>query len=160
MVVESVASASTTTPHALLLCPLVGWNQGSTFLVTKTIALMTRFLFLLGFLIQLLFAPNTIALSYSFAVFLGDLPSAPLDQRDRGHTQIVELNGHVAARFLYVERGLAEKMSSWRVWREFSLSCPSTFLLRSGHGCAPPSSLFSVALAPLPLKSLQASNSL
>ncbi|KAG6946217.1 hypothetical protein JG688_00016164, partial [Phytophthora aleatoria] len=36
----------------------------------------------------------------------------------------------------------------------------STFLLRSGLGCAPPSSLFSFALAMLSLKVLLASNSL
>ncbi|KAG2792180.1 hypothetical protein PC112_g23961 [Phytophthora cactorum] len=49
MVVEGVAPASTTTTQALSLCPLVGWNHGSTFLVTKTIALLPRFLFFLGF---------------------------------------------------------------------------------------------------------------
>ncbi|KAG3043750.1 hypothetical protein PI125_g27270 [Phytophthora idaei] len=48
MVVEGVVSANTTTTQALQLCPLVGWNRGSTFLVTKTIALLTHFPFLLG----------------------------------------------------------------------------------------------------------------
>ncbi|KAG2767818.1 hypothetical protein PC116_g25298 [Phytophthora cactorum] len=43
MVVEGVASASTTTTQALPLCPLVGRNHGSTFLVTKTIALLARY---------------------------------------------------------------------------------------------------------------------
>ncbi|KAG3231549.1 hypothetical protein PI124_g23354 [Phytophthora idaei] len=70
MVVEGMASASTTTTQALPLRPLVGWNHGSTLLVMKTISLLTRFPFLLGFLIQLSFAPNTIALSHSFAFFL------------------------------------------------------------------------------------------
>ncbi|KAG3197495.1 hypothetical protein PC128_g6793 [Phytophthora cactorum] len=51
VVVEGVASASTTTPHALLLCALVGWNHGSTFLVTKMIVLLARFPLLRGFLV-------------------------------------------------------------------------------------------------------------
>ncbi|KAG3110992.1 hypothetical protein PI125_g9526 [Phytophthora idaei] len=70
MVVEGMASAITTTTQALPLCPLVGWNHGSTFLVTKTIALLARFPLLRGFLVQLLLVPNTIALSPSFAFFL------------------------------------------------------------------------------------------
>ncbi|KAG3131203.1 hypothetical protein PC128_g26636 [Phytophthora cactorum] len=70
MVVEGVAPASTTTTQALPQCPLVGWNHGSTFLVTKTIALLPRFLFFLGFLFQLSFVPNTIVLSPSFAFIL------------------------------------------------------------------------------------------
>ncbi|KAG3074516.1 hypothetical protein PI124_g20372 [Phytophthora idaei] len=51
MVLEGVDSASTTTVQALPLCPLVGWNHGSTLLVMKMISLLTRFPFLLGFLI-------------------------------------------------------------------------------------------------------------
>ncbi|KAG4249362.1 hypothetical protein PC116_g2915 [Phytophthora cactorum] len=70
MVVEGVASASTTTTQALPLCPLVGWNHGSTFLVTKTIALLVRYPLLRGFFFQLSLVPNTIALSPSFAFFL------------------------------------------------------------------------------------------
>ncbi|KAG3025418.1 hypothetical protein PC128_g8248 [Phytophthora cactorum] len=68
MVVESVVSANATTTQALPLCPLVEWNYGSTFLMMKTIALLTCVPFLLGFLIQLSFAPNTIALSHAFVV--------------------------------------------------------------------------------------------
>ncbi|KAG3011945.1 hypothetical protein PC121_g11615 [Phytophthora cactorum] len=70
MVVEGVASASTTTPHALPLCPLVGWNHGSTFLLTKPIVLLARFPLLRGFLFQVSLVPKTIALSPSFAFFL------------------------------------------------------------------------------------------
>ncbi|KAG2977274.1 hypothetical protein PC128_g26565 [Phytophthora cactorum] len=47
MVVEGVASVSTTTTQALPLCPLVGWNHGSTFMVTKP-----RFPLFWGFLLQ------------------------------------------------------------------------------------------------------------
>ncbi|KAG2883935.1 hypothetical protein PC129_g24264 [Phytophthora cactorum] len=70
MVVEGVVTASTTTMQALPLCPLVGWNQGSTFLLTKTIALLVRFPLLRGFLFQVSLVPKTIALSTSFALFL------------------------------------------------------------------------------------------
>ncbi|KAG2793315.1 hypothetical protein PC111_g23088 [Phytophthora cactorum] len=70
MVGEGLAPASTTTTQALPQCPLVGWNHGSTFLVTKTIALLARFPLLRGFLVQLSLVPNMIALSPSFAFFL------------------------------------------------------------------------------------------
>ncbi|KAG3233481.1 hypothetical protein PI124_g21443 [Phytophthora idaei] len=70
MVVEGVAAASTTTTQVLPLCPLVGWNQGSTVLVTKTIALLARIMFFLGFFFQLSLVPNTIALSPSLAFFM------------------------------------------------------------------------------------------
>ncbi|KAG3230963.1 hypothetical protein PI124_g23941 [Phytophthora idaei] len=71
MVVEGVASASTTTTQALPLCPLVGWNHGSTFLVTKTIVLSARFPLLRGFLVQLSLVPKTIALLARFPFLLG-----------------------------------------------------------------------------------------
>ncbi|KAG2887240.1 hypothetical protein PC114_g18888 [Phytophthora cactorum] len=120
MVSEGMSSASTTTPHALLLCSLVGCNQGSTFVVTKSIPLLARFLFFLGCFFQLSLVPNTIALFRVLPVF--DLPGALLDQRDRGHAQIVQLYGHVGARFLYVERSRWEDVKWARLARDLSLS--------------------------------------
>ncbi|KAG2781469.1 hypothetical protein PC129_g20159 [Phytophthora cactorum] len=185
MVVEGVASASTTTPHALLLCPLVGCNQGSTFLVTKTLALLARFPLLRGFLFQLSlvpktiallprfpfflaflfkfsFAPNTIALSYSFAFFLClTCPALFL-------ISAIALTRRLLSSMCTLSLGFytssAVSLGGCQVGatdaRSLSVSCPSTFLLRSGHGCAPSSSLFSLALATLPLKFLRACNSL
>ncbi|KAG2875214.1 hypothetical protein PC119_g24445 [Phytophthora cactorum] len=66
MVVEGVATASTTTPHALLLCPL----PGAVRQLKNAIALLPRFPFFLAFLFTLSFVPKTIALSTSFAFFL------------------------------------------------------------------------------------------
>ncbi|KAG2784226.1 hypothetical protein PC129_g20190 [Phytophthora cactorum] len=63
MVVESVTSASTTTTQALPLCPLVGWNKGSTSLVTKTIALSPSFAFSLCLTCPVLFVISAIALT-------------------------------------------------------------------------------------------------
>ncbi|RAW19914.1 hypothetical protein PC110_g23644 [Phytophthora cactorum] len=71
MVVEGVATASTTMTQALPLCPLVGCNQGSTFLMTKTIALLARFPLLRGFHSQLSLVSKTIALLPRFLFFLG-----------------------------------------------------------------------------------------
>ncbi|KAG3109525.1 hypothetical protein PI124_g22922 [Phytophthora idaei] len=185
MVVEGVASASTTTTQALPLCPLVGWNHGSTFLVTKTIALLARFplfrgflvqlslvpktiallpcfMFYLGFFFQLSLVPNTIALSPSFAFFLG-LPCSALfllgaialTLRLLSSTGPLPLGVYASSAVSLGGRQVGTSSAS-----SLSVSCPSTFLLRSGHGCAPPSSLFSLALATLSLKVLRASNSL
>ncbi|KAG2983990.1 hypothetical protein PC120_g24323 [Phytophthora cactorum] len=66
MVVESVASARTTTTQAPPLCPL----PGAVRQLKNAIALLPRFPFFLAFLFKLSFAPNSIALSYSFAFFL------------------------------------------------------------------------------------------
>ncbi|KAG3092791.1 hypothetical protein PI125_g17025 [Phytophthora idaei] len=52
MVVEGVVSVSITTAQALPLCPLVGWNHGSIFLVTKPVAPLPRFPLFWGFLLQ------------------------------------------------------------------------------------------------------------
>ncbi|KAG3069282.1 hypothetical protein PI125_g23241 [Phytophthora idaei] len=108
---------------------------------------------LLGFLLPVVArAKHDRALGLFRALPVFDLPGALVDQHDRAHDPTVELYGHVAAQCLYAECSLAGRMSSWKVWRELSLcvSCPSTFLLRIGHGCPPPSCLFSLALATLP----------
>ncbi|KAG2989318.1 hypothetical protein PC120_g23192 [Phytophthora cactorum] len=63
MVVVGVASASITTTQALPLCLLVGWNQGSTFLVTKTVALLQRFPFFLCLTCPALFLIGAIAVT-------------------------------------------------------------------------------------------------
>ncbi|KAG3148427.1 hypothetical protein PC128_g23601 [Phytophthora cactorum] len=185
MVVEGVASARTTTTQALPLCPLVGWNHGSTFLVTKmiallapypllrgflfqlslvpkTIALLARFLFFLGFFFQLSLVPNTIALSPSFAFFLcSTCPPLFLISAIASTLRLLSSSGTLPLGFCtscaVSLRGCQVGTSSAS---SLSVSCPSTFLLRCGHGCAPPPSLFSLALATLPLKFLRASNSL
>ncbi|KAG2779592.1 hypothetical protein PC116_g25158 [Phytophthora cactorum] len=136
MVLEGVASASTTTPHALLLCPLVGWNQGSTFLVTKTIALSPSFAFFLCLTCPVLFVIGAIALTLRLLRSTDTLPLGFYT------SSAVSLGGCQVG---------ASGASS------LSVSCPSTFLLRGGHGCAPPSSLFSLALPTLPLKFLRPS---
>ncbi|KAG2781812.1 hypothetical protein PC129_g24063 [Phytophthora cactorum] len=162
MVVEGVASASTTTTQALPLCPLVGWNHGSTFLVTKPIALLARFLFFLGFFFQLSLVPNTIALSPSFAFFLClTCPPLFLISAIASTIRLLSSTGTLP---LGVYTSSAVSLGGCQVGTSgassISISCPSTFRLRSGHGCAPPSSLFSLALATLPLKFLRSCNSL
>ncbi|KAG3106970.1 hypothetical protein PI125_g13043 [Phytophthora idaei] len=139
MVVESVASASTTTTQALPLCPLVGCNQGSTFLVTKTVALLPRFPFFLCLTCPALFLIGPIAITLRLLSSAGTSPLGVYT------SSAVSLGG--------CQVGTSSAGS-------LSVSCPSTFLLRSGHGCAPTSSLFSLALATLSLKVLRASNSL
>ncbi|KAG3077555.1 hypothetical protein PI125_g21226 [Phytophthora idaei] len=74
MVVEGVASASTTTMQALLLCALVGWNQGSTFLVTKTVALSPSFAYFLCLTCPVLFLISAIALTLRLLSSTGTLP--------------------------------------------------------------------------------------
>ncbi|KAG4038898.1 hypothetical protein PC123_g25545 [Phytophthora cactorum] len=185
MVVEGVASASTTTTHALPLCPLVVWNHGSAFLMTKTIALLARypllrgflfqlslipktiallgrFLFFLGFFFQLSLVPNTIALSPSFAFFLCLTCSVlfligaiALTLRLLSSTDPLPLGVYGSSAVSLRGRQVGTSSAS-----SPSVSCPSTFLLRSGHGCAPPSNFFSLELATLSLKVLRASNSL
>ncbi|KAG3056291.1 hypothetical protein PI125_g25586 [Phytophthora idaei] len=182
MVVESVATANATTTQAI---PLVGCNQGSTFLVTKTIALLARFPLLRGFLFQLSlvpktiallprfpfflaflftlsFAPNTIALSYSFAFFLClTRPAHFLISVIAITLRLLSSPGTLSLGFYtscVVSLGGRQVGTSGA--SSLTVSCPSTFLLRSGHGCAPPSSLFSLALPTLPMKFLRASNSL
>ncbi|KAG3063515.1 hypothetical protein PI124_g23492 [Phytophthora idaei] len=162
MVVEGVASASTTTPHALLLCPLVGCNEGWNFLVTKTIALLARFPLLRGFLFQLSLVPNTIALSPSFTFFLCLTCSTlfligaiALTIRLLSSTGPLPLGVYTSSA---VSLGGCQVGTSGA--SSLCVSCPRTFLLRSGHGCAPPSSLFSLALPTPHLKFLRASNSL
>ncbi|KAG3008511.1 hypothetical protein PC121_g16920 [Phytophthora cactorum] len=185
MVVESVASASTTTTQALPLCPLVECNHGSNFLVTKpiallarfpllrgflfqvslvskTIALLPRFPLLRGFLFQLSLVPNTIALSPSFAFFLCLTRSAlfligaiALTLRLLSSTDPLPLGVYTSSAVPLGGRQVGTSIAS-----SLSVSCPSTFLLRSGHGCAPPPSLLSLALATLSLKVLRPSNSL
>ncbi|KAG3077420.1 hypothetical protein PI125_g21269 [Phytophthora idaei] len=162
MVVEGMSSASTTTPHALLLCALVGCNQGSTFLVTKTIALLARFLFFLGFFFQLSLVPNTIALSASFALFLCLtcpahllISTIALTIRLLSSTCTLPLGFYTSSAVSLGGRQVGTSSAS-----SLTVSCPSMFLLRSGHDCAPPACLFSLALATLSLKVLRASNSL
>ncbi|KAG4224119.1 hypothetical protein PC116_g27419 [Phytophthora cactorum] len=185
MVVEGVASASTTTTQALPLCLFVECNQGSTFMWTKTIALLARFPLLRGFFsscrsyrrrlrscrascsswvffFQLSLVPNTIALSSSFAFFLCLTCSAlfligaiALTLRLLSSTGTLPLGFYTSSA---VSLGGCQVGASGA--SSLFVACPSTFLLRSGHGCAPPSSLFSLALATLPLKFLRASNSL
>ncbi|KAG3124150.1 hypothetical protein PI124_g19627 [Phytophthora idaei] len=162
MVVEGVASASATTPHELLLCALVGCNQGSAFLLTKAIALLARFLFFLGFFFQLSLVPNTIALSPSFAIFL--CLTCPALFLISAITITLRLLSSTGALPLSVYTSSTVSLGGCQVGASgassLSVSCPSTFLLRGGHGCARPSSLFGLALPTLPLKSLRASNSL
>ncbi|KAG3003535.1 hypothetical protein PC128_g20210 [Phytophthora cactorum] len=162
MVVESVASASTTTTQALPLCPLVGCNQGSTFLLTKTISLLARFPLLRGFLFQVSLVPKTIALSPSFAFLL--CLTCPELFLISAIALTLELLSSTDALPLSVYTPNAVSLGGCQVGTSgassLSVSCPSTFLLRSGYGCAPPSSLFSLALPTLPLKFLRASNSL
>ncbi|KAG3203073.1 hypothetical protein PC128_g2810 [Phytophthora cactorum] len=162
MVVEGVAAASTTTTQALPLCPLVGCNQGSTFLLTKTISLLARFPLLRGFLFQVSLVPKMIALSTSFAFFLCLTCSAlflisaiALTRRLLSSSGTLSLGFYTSSA---VSLGGCQVGASGASF--LSVSCPSTFLLRSGHGCAPPSSLFSLALTTLPLKFLRACNSL
>ncbi|KAG3119215.1 hypothetical protein PI126_g24554 [Phytophthora idaei] len=160
MVVEGVASASTTTPHALLLCALVGCNQGSAFLLTKTIALLARFPLLRGFLFQVSLVPKTIALSPAFAFFL--CLTCPVLFLISAIALTLELLSSTGALPLSVYTPGAVALGGCQVGTSSasSVSCPSTFLLRDGHGCAPPSRLFSLALTTLPLKFLRVSNSL
>ncbi|KAG3061512.1 hypothetical protein PI125_g24694 [Phytophthora idaei] len=157
MVVEGVAPASTTTTQALPLYPLVGWNHGLTFLVTKTIALLARYPLLRGFLFQL-----SLALSPSFAFFLCLtcpahllISTIALTIRLLSSTGTLQLGVYTSSAVLLGGRQVGTSSAS-----SLSVSCSSTFLLRSGHGCAPPSSLFSLALATLSLKILRASDSL
>ncbi|KAG3057846.1 hypothetical protein PI125_g25330 [Phytophthora idaei] len=162
MVVEGVASASTTTPHALLLCALVGCNQSSTFVLTKTIALLARFPLLRGFLFQVSLVPKTIALSPTFTFFLClTCPALFLISTIALTLGLLRSTGTLP---LSVYTPSAVSLRGCQVGTSgvssLSVSCPSTFLLRSRHGCAPPSSLFSLALATLLLKFLRASNSL
>ncbi|KAG2784150.1 hypothetical protein PC116_g17601 [Phytophthora cactorum] len=157
MVVEGVASARTTTTQALPLCLLVGCNQGSTFLVTKTItllarfpllqdflfqlslvpktiALLPRFLFFLGFFFQLSLVPNTIALSPSFAFFLCLTCSAlfligaiALTLRLLSSTGTLPLGFYTSCAVSL--RGCQVGTSSASsLSLSLSLSCPSTFL--------------------------------
>ncbi|KAG6946075.1 hypothetical protein JG687_00016932 [Phytophthora cactorum] len=139
MVSEGMSSASTTTPHALLLCSFVGCNQGSTFLVTKSIPLLARFLFFLCLTCPALFLISAIAVTLRLFSSTGTLAL-----------------GFYTSSAVSLGRCQVGTSSA----RSLSVSCPSTFLLRSGHGCAPPPSLFSLALATLSLKFLRASNSL
>ncbi|KAG3093261.1 hypothetical protein PI125_g16895 [Phytophthora idaei] len=139
MVVEGVASASTTTTNALLLWPRVGWNHGSTFLVVKTITLSHSFAFFLCLTCPAHFLISAIAVTLRLLSSTGTLPLGVYT------SSAVSLGGCQVG---------ASGASS------LSISCPSTFLLRCGHDCTPPSSLFSLALPTLPLKVLQASNSL
>ncbi|KAG2996401.1 hypothetical protein PC120_g21505 [Phytophthora cactorum] len=74
MVVEGVASASTTTTQALPLCPLIGWSHGSTFLVMKTIALSHSFAFFLCLTCPALFLISAIALMLRLLSSTGPLP--------------------------------------------------------------------------------------
>ncbi|KAG2975043.1 hypothetical protein PC121_g18345 [Phytophthora cactorum] len=141
MVVEGVASASTTTTNALLLCPRVGWNHGSTFLVVKTITLSHSFAFILRLTCPVNFLISAIAVTLRLLSSTGTLPLG------------VSMSSTVSLGGCQVGASGASSLS-------LCVSCPSTFLLRSGHGCAPPSSLFSLALPTLPLKFLWASNSL
>ncbi|KAG3087047.1 hypothetical protein PI124_g21707 [Phytophthora idaei] len=159
MVMEGVASASTTTMQAL---PLVGFNQGSTFLATKTISLLARFPLLRGFLFQLSLVSKTIALSPSFAFFLCLTCSAlfligaiALTLRLLSSTGPLPLAVYTSSAVSLGGRQVGTSSAS-----SLSVSRPSTFLLRSGHGCAPPSSLFSLALATLSLKVSRANDSL
>ncbi|KAG3073200.1 hypothetical protein PI124_g20696 [Phytophthora idaei] len=162
MVVEGVASASTTTTRALPLCPLVGWNHGSTFLLTKTIALLACFPLLRGFLFQVSLVPKTIVLSLSFAFFLS--LTCPALFLISAIALTLELLSSTGALPLSVYTPSAVSLGGRQVGTSsvgsLSVSCQSTFLLRSGHGCAPPSSLFNLALATLSLKVLRASSSL
>ncbi|KAG2762487.1 hypothetical protein PC129_g15845 [Phytophthora cactorum] len=74
MVVEGVASASTTTTNALLLCPRVGWNHGSTFLVVKTITLSHSFAFILRLTCPVNFLISAIAVTLRLLSSTGTLP--------------------------------------------------------------------------------------
>ncbi|KAG3157641.1 hypothetical protein PC128_g21639 [Phytophthora cactorum] len=115
MVSEDMSSASTTTPHALLLCSFVGCNQGSTFLVTKSIPLLARFLFFLGCFFQLSLVPNTIALSPSFTFFLClTCPALFLISAIAVTLRLFSSTGTLALGF-YTSSGLAGKMSSGHV---------------------------------------------
>ncbi|KAG4036546.1 hypothetical protein PC123_g27885 [Phytophthora cactorum] len=158
MVVESVASARTTTTQAPPLCPL----PGAVRQLKNAIALLPRFPFFLAFLFKLSFAPNTIALSYSFAFFL--CLTCPVLFLIGPIALTLRLLSSTGPLPLGVYTSSAISLGRCQVGtssaRSLSVSCPSTFLLRSGHGCAPPPSLFSLALATLSLKFLRASNSL
>ncbi|KAG3026875.1 hypothetical protein PC128_g8216 [Phytophthora cactorum] len=162
MVVKGVASASTTTTRALPLCPLVGWNHGSTFLLTKTIALLARFPLLRGFFFQVSLVPKTIALSPSFAFFLClTCPALFLISAIALTLELLNSTGALP-RSIYTPSAVS--LGGCQVGTSgassLSVSCPSTFLQRGVHGCAPPSILFSLALPTLPLKFLRANNSL
>ncbi|KAG3073340.1 hypothetical protein PC122_g14850 [Phytophthora cactorum] len=74
MVVEDVVPASTITTQALPLCPLVGWNHGSTFLVMETIALSHSFAFFLCLTCPAHFLISTIALTIRLLSSTGTLP--------------------------------------------------------------------------------------
>ncbi|KAG3018320.1 hypothetical protein PC120_g10505 [Phytophthora cactorum] len=158
MVVEGVATASTNTPYTLLLCPL----PGAVRKLKNAIALLPRFPFFLAFLFTLAFAPNTIALSYSFPFFLRlTCPALFLIGAIADTLTLLSTTGTLPLGFY---PSSAVSLGGCQVGtssvNSLSVSYPSTFLLRSGHGCAPPSSLFSLALATLPLTFLRASNSL
>ncbi|KAG3066814.1 hypothetical protein PI125_g23783 [Phytophthora idaei] len=162
VVVEGMASASTTTTQALPLCPLVGWNHGSTFLLTKTISLLARFPLLRGFLFHLSLVPTTIAHSPSFAFFLCLtcpgyflISAIALMLRLLSSTGALPLDFYTSS---VVSLGGCQVDTSSA--SSLSVSCPSTFLLGSGQGCAPSSSLFSLSLTTLSLKVIRASNSL
>ncbi|KAG3087125.1 hypothetical protein PI125_g18749 [Phytophthora idaei] len=137
MVVEGVVSASTTAPRALLLCALVGCNQGSAFLLTKTIALLARFLFFLGFFFQLSLVPNTIAFSPSSAFSLClTCPALFLISAIAITLRLLSSTGTLSLGFYTssaVSLGGCQVGASGA--SSLSVSCPSTFLLRSGHGC-------------------------
>ncbi|KAG3111499.1 hypothetical protein PI125_g9082 [Phytophthora idaei] len=131
-------------------------------LVPKTIALLPRFLFFFGIFFQLSLVPNTIVLSPSFASFLClTCPSLFLISAIAITLRLLSSTGTLPLGFY---TSCAVSLRGSRVGTSsassLSVSFPSTFLLRSGHGCASPSSLFTLALATLSLKVLRASNSL
>ncbi|KAG2771052.1 hypothetical protein PC129_g12178 [Phytophthora cactorum] len=158
MVVEGVASASTTMTQALSLRPLVGWNHGATFLMTKTVAPLPRFPLFWGFLLQLSSVIKPIALLPCFPFFLClTCPALFLIGAVALTLRLLSSTGTLP---LGVYTSSAVSLGGCQVGTSgassLSVSCSSTFLLRSGHGCAPPS----LALPTLPLKFFQASNSL
>ncbi|KAG2771771.1 hypothetical protein Pcac1_g17364 [Phytophthora cactorum] len=131
-------------------------------LIPNTTSLLARFPLLRGFLFQVSLVPKTITLSPSFAFLL--CLTCPALFFISAIALTLELLSSTGALPLSVYTPSAVSLGGCHVGTSgassLSVSCSSTFLLRSGHGCAPPSSFFSLALATLSLKIPRASNSL